>query len=142
MTTCHCGTAARTDNDSGVCDQWPTCQKPAQATAVKPKVTRTETNTARFGRVITYRVKVGNVTVSAERMVGLDDDYSVSTHVGQCGMSFCQPVIDGERVKVTGGNGVAARVLAAAETIVAAGAYVNRHPLCTDRAACGQAATS
>jgi hypothetical protein len=24
--TCHCGQPARTDSDSGVCDQWPTCE--------------------------------------------------------------------------------------------------------------------
>lgn len=28
---CHCGAAARTDNDSGVCDRWPICERKSDA---------------------------------------------------------------------------------------------------------------
>lgn len=51
------------------------------------KVSRWETTTQRFGRVITYRVTIDGVQFAAERMVGLNVDYTVYTHVGRCGMS-------------------------------------------------------
>lgn len=50
-------------------------------------VIRYESNTARFGRVITYRVVIDGVAFTAERMVGVHNDYRVSTTVGVCGHS-------------------------------------------------------
>jgi hypothetical protein len=44
------------------------------------QVSRRETTTARFGRVVTYSVTLDGVRFTAERMVGLDSNYTVSVH--------------------------------------------------------------
>jgi hypothetical protein len=76
------------------------------------KATRNETNTARFGRVVTYTLVLDGVTFTAERMVGLHDDYSISTHVGHCGMSH-QTLT----VRLPAGHATAARFEALAERL-------------------------
>lgn len=78
-------------------------------------VTRTATNSTRFGRSITYRTEVDGVVFYAERMVGVSDDYSVYSYQRTpdgrlvCGMSFHHARTADTAVTVPGGRNVAAR---------------------------------
>lgn len=112
-------------------------------------VTRSVSNSARFGRVIQYRVTLDGVTFTAERMVGLNDDYTISTNVGHCGMSFHEPTdANGERFRVPGGSRVVRQFETLARELRQDPAnFTNpRHAeqgshhasLCTDKAACGR----
>lgn len=112
------------------------------AMTTTPVVSRWESNTARFGRVITYRVELDGVTFKAERMVGLSEDYTVYAHVGLCGVSHVSNL-----ARVSGGRGVADRFLTIAQqlredpsTFIKPDEPGKRThaEMCCDRPACGR----
>lgn len=110
-------------------------------------VARTVTNTARFGRVTQYRVTLDGVTFTAEHTSGAGENYSLSTHVGVCGISGLSSYFGGLPT-IKGGRGIAERFLALATELRAdpanfikpehADSRTRHASMCTDEAACGR----